>query len=292
MKKDQTVILKNRGVISISGDDASNFLQNIITNDIKKITKNNSVFSAILNPQGKYLNEFFIIHFQDGYLLDCSEDITQDIIKNLSKYKLNSKVEINDISKNFVVGIISNEKFEDLQNELNLNHNTILFRDTPIFLDPRSYKLGARILSKLEKLYLTIKKLDLQIIDSSNYYINAFNHGIPEKGLKNLKNQLFGLEANFEEYKAIDFKKGCFVGQENTSRMKLKNKLRRKLFSIKSDEELKIGDDLFFNEIKIGKVLIGSPYAFALIKLYDPDISQFKNNVRLNNSKKVELLNV
>ena len=292
MKKDQTVILKNRGVISISGDDASNFLQNIITNDIKKITKNNSVFSAILNPQGKYLNEFFIIHFQDGYLLDCSEDITQDIIKNLSKYKLNSKVEINDISKNFVVGIISKEKFEDLQNELNLNHNTILFRDTPIFLDPRSYKLGARILSKLEKLYLTIKKLDLQIIDSSNYYINAFNHGIPEKGLKNLKNQLFGLEANFEEYKAIDFKKGCFVGQENTSRMKLKNKLRRKLFSIKSDEELKIGDDLFFNEIKIGKVLIGSPYAFALIKLYDPDISQFKNNVRLNNSKKVELLNV
>ena len=292
MKKDQTVILKNRGVISISGDDASNFLQNIITNDIKKITKNNSVFSAILNPQGKYLNEFFIIHFQDGYLLDCSEDITQDIIKNLSKYKLNSKVEINDISKNFVVGIISNEKFEDLQNELNLNHNTILFRDTPIFLDPRSYKLGARILSKLEKLYLTIKKLDLQIIDSSNYYINAFNHGIPEKGLKNLKNQLFGLEANFEEYKAIDFKKGCFVGQENTSRMKLKNKLRRKLCSIKSDEELEIGDDLFFNEIKIGKVLIGSPYAFALIKLYDPDISQFKNNVRLNNSKKVELLNV
>ena len=292
MKKDQTVILKNRGVISISGDDASNFLQNIITNDIKKITKNNSVFSAILNPQGKYLNEFFIIHFQDGYLLDCSEDITQDIIKNLSKYKLNSKVEINDISKNFVVGIISNEKFEDLQNELNLNHNTILFRDTPIFLDPRSYKLGARILSKLEKLYLTIKKLDLQIIDSSNYYINAFNHGNPEKGLKNLKNQLFGLEANFEEYKAIDFKKGCFVGQENTSRMKLKNKLRRKLFSIKSDEELEIGDDLFFNEIKIGKVLIGSPYAFALIKLYDPDISQFKNNVRLNNSKKVELLNV
>ena len=74
--------------------------------------------------------------------------------------------------------------------------------------------------------------------------------------------------------------------------MKLKNKLRRKLFSIKSDEELEIGDDLFFNEIKIGKVLIGSPYAFALIKLYDPDISQFKNNVRLNNSKKVELLNV
>ena len=255
-------------------------------------SENNSVFSAILNPQGKYLNEFFIIHFQDGYLLDCSEDITQDIIKNLSKYKLNSKVEINDISKNFVVGIISKEKFEDLQNELNLNHNTILFRDTPIFLDPRSYKLGARILSKLEKLYLTIKKLDLQIIDSSNYYINAFNHGIPEKGLKNLKNQLFGLEANFEEYKAIDFKKGCFVGQENTSRMKLKNKLRRKLFSIKSDEELEIGDDLFFNEIKIGKVLIGSPYAFALIKLYDPDISQFKNNVRLNNSKKVELLNV
>ena len=292
MEKDQVVILEKREAIQVSGSDAKDFLQNIITNDINKVTSKNSIFAALLTPQGKYLNEFFIIKNYDGYLLDCSENSSSQLIRDLSKYKLRSKVEIMDLSSKFVVGVINPLKFEELQKETKCKDNTIFFRDTPIFSDPRGEKLGARILSNLEKLYLTIKKLNLQIIDSSNYYINAFNHGVPEKGLENLKHQLFGLEANFEKHKAIDFKKGCFVGQENTARMRLKNKLRRKLFSIKSEEKLKFGDDLLFNEIKIGKVLIGSPYAFALIKLYDPDISQFKNNIRLNNSKKVELLNV
>ena len=61
MKKDQVVILEKRGVILVSGEDAKDFLQNIITNDINKISNKNSVFSALLTPQGKYLNEFFII---------------------------------------------------------------------------------------------------------------------------------------------------------------------------------------------------------------------------------------
>ena len=67
------------------------------------------------------------------------------------------------------------------------------------------------------------------------------------------------LEANFEELNAIDFKKGCYVGQENTARMKLKNKLRRRLLALKTDEEIKIGEDLNFGEIKIGKILINNP---------------------------------
>ena len=97
MKKDQVVILEKRGVILISGNDASDFLQNIVTNDIKKVSDKNSIFSAILTPQGKYLNEFFIISHQKGYLLDCSEDSTDEIIENLSKYKLRSQVEIKDL---------------------------------------------------------------------------------------------------------------------------------------------------------------------------------------------------
>ena len=86
MKKDQVIILEKRGTVLIKGDEASDFLQNIITNDIKKASYKNSIFSALLTPQGKYLNEFFIISHQKGYLLDCSEDSTDEIIENLSKY--------------------------------------------------------------------------------------------------------------------------------------------------------------------------------------------------------------
>ena len=232
MKKDQVVILENRGTILISGVDASDFLQNIITNDINKVSDHNSIFSALLTPQGKYFFEFFIIKRKDGFLLDCSEGSTRELMENLSKYKLRSRVKIEDVSSNFVVGTISVENFKDLIDKKELNGNTIYYRDTPIFLDPRNNQLGARIISNLDKLYLTIKKLSLKIIDSKEYFFQAYKLGIPEKGIKGLKDQLFGLEANYENLQAIDFKKGCFIGQENTARMRLKNKLRRKLMAI------------------------------------------------------------
>ena len=124
-----------------------------------------------------------------------------------------------------------------------------------------------------------------------NTYNHAHNLGIPEKGLVNLKEQLFGLEANFEELNAIDFKKGCYVGQENTARMKLKNKLRRRLLPLKTDEEIKIGEDLNFGEIKIGKILINNPYPFALVKLFDPDFSDFKDKELSCGNAKVKIIN-
>ena len=244
----------------------------------------------MLTPQGKYLNEFFIIKNNKGYLLDCSENSTNELIKDLSKYKLRSKVEIEDFSSEFVIGVINNSKFKELQEELKSNENTITYRDTPIFLDPRNRKLGARIISNLEKLYLTIKKLNLSIIDSKEYFFLAHKLGIPEKGLINLKDQLFGLEANFETLQAIDFKKGCFVGQENTARMKLKNKLRRRLLPISSSKKLNIGDEITFNNIKIGKILIDQPYPFGLIKVLEPDLEDFKDKVLLANNKECKIL--
>ena len=290
MKKDQVVILEKRGVILVSGEDAKDFLQNIITNDINKVSYKNSIFAALLTPQGKYLNEFFIIHNNKGYFLDCSENSTGELIKDLSKYKLRSKVQIEDLSSEFVIGIIKNLRFQELQEELESNENTITYRDTPIFLDPRNKELGARIISNLEKFYLTIKKLNLNIIDSKEYYSLAHKLGVPEKGLINLKDQLFGLEANFELLQAIDFKKGCYVGQENTARMKLKNKLRRRLLPISSSEKLNIGDEITFNNIKIGKILIDQPYPFGLIKVLEPNLEDFKDKKLLANNKECKIL--
>ena len=290
MEKDQVVILEKRGVILVSGKDAKDFLQNIITNDINKVSYKDSVFAALLTPQGKYLNEFFIIQNNKGYLLDCSENSTSELIKDLSKYKLRSKVEIEDFSSEFVIGVINNSKFKELQEELKSNENTITYRDTPIFLDPRNKELGARIISNLEKLYLTIKKLSLKIIDNKEYYSLAHKLGVPEIGLINLKDQLFGLEANFETLQAIDFKKGCFVGQENTARMKLKNKLRRRLLPISSSKKLNIGDEITFNNIKIGKILIDQPYPFGLIKVLEPNLEDFEDKILLANNKECKIL--
>ena len=291
MKKDEIIIFEDRGLISITGDDAKEYLQNIITNDIEKVDQSNSIFSALLSPQGKYLYEFFIISSDNGYFLDCSNKSKEDLIGNLSRYKLRSKVEIKDFSSDYVVGALSSEKFKEIQSENNKLTDTIFYRESPFFIDPRKNELGARILSSLEKLHLTIKKLNLKIVDSSIYFEKAHSLGVPEKGLINLKEQLFGLEANFEELNAIDFKKGCYVGQENTARMKLKNKLRKRLLAIKTDGYVKVGEDLKFGEIKIGKILIDKPHSFALVKLFDPNFSDFKDKELDCGKVKVKIIN-
>ena len=290
MKKDQIILLEDRGLISITGDDAKNFLQNIITNDIEKVNKSCSIFSALFTPQGKYLFEFFLIQSKDGYLLDCDSKATNEIISYLTKYKLRSKVQIKDQSNEYIIGIISLEKFNEIQKSENKQTDTIEYRNSSIFIDSRNKKLGARILSTLEKLHLTIKKLELKITKPEIYFEDAHALGVPVKGVESLKEQLFGLEANFEELKAIDFKKGCYIGQENTARMKLKNKLRRRLLPISSTEKLNLGEEIFYDKIKIGKILIEKPYPFGLVKLIDPNVEEFQNKELLVNNKKCKIL--
>ena len=290
MKKDQINILKDRGIISVLGKDSKEFLQNIITNDINIVNKDNSIFSGIFTPQGKYLYEFFIVKSDDGYFIDCSEEFVGELKVFLEKYKLNSDVEIKDISGEYVVGIISNEKFEEIKKEENKTTQTIIYRSSPFFQDPRSKKLGSRVLSNLEKLYLTIKKLSLKIEDGSDYFNNAHEAGIPIKNLKKLQNNLFGLEANFEELSAIDFKKGCYIGQENTARMKLKNKLRKKLLPIVSKESLEIGSEITLNGNQIGKLLIANPYPFGLINTFDKKISELKNKEILVGKQRAKII--
>ena len=290
MEKDQIFILKDRGVVFISGDDVKDFLQNILTNDINKVNNYYSSFSSLLSPQGKYLFDFIIVKHKQGYFLDCEANQIDELINKLNIYKLNSKVEILNLSNEFQVAVISNEKFLTLDNAKNDAGFTTTYRDDSFFVDPRNKKLGARGIVSLEKLYLSIKKLELKLEDSKNYYELSYNLGIAQINTKNLQEKIFGLECNFEELNGIDFKKGCYVGQENTARMKLKNKVRKKLFAIKSNDKLKIGSDINFNSIKIGQIVIDEPYPFGLIKIVDPDFSEYKDKDLLINDSKSKII--
>ena len=290
MKKDQIFILKDRGVLLISGQDSKDFLQNLVTNDINKVTDTQSCFSSLLTPQGKYLFDFMIVKHKDGYFLDCELNQINGLINRLNVYKLNSKIDIENLSHKFQVVVISNEKFLSINNSKNQEGATIAYRDDPFFIDPRNKELGARGIVSLEKLYLSIKKLELKLEDPKKYYELSYNLGIAQINTKNLQEKVFGLECNFEELNGIDFKKGCYVGQENTARMKLKNKLRKKLFAVKSKEKLKVGSDINYNSVKIGQIVIDDPYPFGLIKIVDPDFSEYKDKDLLINDSKSKII--
>ena len=116
MKINDVHILEDRGLLYINGDDAREFLQNIITNNIENVTEDKSCFAALLSPQGKYLYDFIVVKHKSGYFLDCEKQNIEELYKQLNLYKLKSKVEILNLSNEFVVAILSKEKFLSLDN--------------------------------------------------------------------------------------------------------------------------------------------------------------------------------
>ena len=276
-------ILDDRAILYINGEDAKEFLQNLISNDINKVSDVNSCFSSLLTPQGKFLYEFIIVKHKSGYLLDCEKPQAEELFKQLSLYKLRSKVEILNLSNEFVVAAFSQEKFLTFDNAKDEPGFTIKYREDPIFLDPRNKELGARLIINLEKLYLSLKKLDLHDANLKEYYLLSHKLGIVPKDLNKLQNKLFGIECNFEELNGIDFKKGCYVGQENTARIKLKNKLSKRLFPINViDGKLYEGEKIYYNQNEVGKLLISHEYPFALIKY---NFEDFNSDIIFNGEK-------
>ena len=291
MEKNEVITLEDRGFIQVNGIEAKDFLQNIVTNNIDKVTSSLTIFSSILTPQGKYLFEFFVLKLKDSYLLECEKKSTSEIIKLLNFYKLRSKVDFIDLSEKYVAAIISLEKFKELSNSNLSKGETTNYREDPVYIDPRNEKLGAKIVSKLENIHLTIKKLNLTIADKKKYYIKSFELGIPQIELNKFKDKIFGIENNLDELNGIDFKKGCYVGQENTSRIKLRNKLRRRILPVqKISGEISESDIIKYKNIEIGKIMINKPYSFALIKVVEPDLKEFTNIELECGKSKVKIL--
>ena len=146
MEKNEVITLEDRGFIQVKGIEAKDFLQNIVTNDLEKVTNESSVFSSILTPQGKYLFEFFILKLKDSYLLECEKKSVIEIINLLSFYKLRSKVDFLDLSEKYVAVIISLEKFNEINNINPTKGKTTNYRSDPVYIDPRNEKLGAKII--------------------------------------------------------------------------------------------------------------------------------------------------
>ena len=257
--------ITSKGFISVSGIDSPDFLQNIISNDIKKVTDDNCIFASLLSPQGKFLFEFIILKRKEFYLIECNNELIDELLNKLNNYKLRSKVEIK-IEKNLISVDVPFLKFKDLNvNNLNL----INYKNYLIFEDPRIKNTLARAVIEQSKIKDFLN--DLNIETSNEKYLfekKLFKLGIPSKDINKLQNQIFSLEANFLELNGIDQKKGCYIGQENTARMNLKNKVNKRLFAIKTlSGEVKEDQKITSNNEEVGKVIIDGEFPFAVIKI-------------------------
>ena len=264
METDKAYIA-SKSFISIKGEDSTDFIQNIISNDIKKVTDNNCIFASLLTPQGKFLFEFIIFKTKNIFLIETNSELTKELFNKLYNYKLRSKVEIKIEDSLISIDI----PFIKLKN-LNINKfNLINYKNYLIFEDPRIKNTLARAIVEQSKIKEFLNDLNIEL--SNEKYLlekKLFNLGIPSKDILKLQNQLFSLEANFLELNGIDQKKGCYIGQENTARMYLKNKVTKRLFALETiSGKLEEGQKINLNNEEIGKVLIDGLFPFGLIKI-------------------------
>ena len=257
--------ITSKSFISIKGEDSIDFIQNIISNDIKKVADNNCIFASLLTPQGKFLFEFIIFKTKNIFFIECNSELTKELFNKLYNYKLRSKVEIK-IEDNLISIDIPFVKFQSL----NINKsNLINYKNYLIFEDPRIKNTLARAIIEQSKIKEFLNDLNIEL--SNEKYLlekKLFALGVPSKDIQKLQNQLFSLEANFLELNGIDQKKGCYIGQENTARMHLKNKVNKRLFALQIiNGRVQEGQKINLDNEEIGKVLIDNLFPFALIKI-------------------------
>jgi folate-binding protein YgfZ len=190
----------DRTVLRITGEDRQEFLQGLVSNDVGRLAKG-LVYAALLSPQGKYLADFFLVPAGDAILLDVKTDLAAGLGQRLTMYRLRAKVAIDPADLPVYRGL----------------------GDPPpgAYPDPRDASLGWRFYGEMAA--------DPVTIDWDALRVAA---GVPETGIELIPNETFILEAGFERLAGVDFRKGCYVGQEVTARMKHKTELRKGLVRV------------------------------------------------------------
>ena len=211
----------DRTVLRVRGPDAKSFLQNLVTNDVNKLN-NNIIYSALLTPQGKLFADFFLADLGQDILIDVNSKVSDNLLKLLNLYKLRAEITIEKTDLKVSTGI-NNRPQKGLE-------------------DPRHPKMGWRYYGNEA---LSEKNIDWEKLRIENL--------IPEFG-KELSSDSYILEYGFEKLNGVDFKKGCYVGQEVTARMKHKTKLRKGLAIVETTGRVPFNTPIYANNKIVGKV--------------------------------------
>jgi tRNA-modifying protein YgfZ len=228
--------LSDRGIVKVSGEDAKSFLDGIVTCDLGRVSPESPRLGALLTPQGKILFDFIVFQAPEGagggYYLDVLKTYAADLAKRLGFYKLRAKVTIEDRSDDLAVlaSLGAEPEVEGI-----------------IVRDPRSAALGYRA-------YLPRDKAGPVETDTSAYEARRIEAGVPKGGVDFAYGDAFPHEANFDLINGVDFKKGCYIGQEVVSRMQHRGSVRKRIVKVAFSGDAPPAGA----EIKAGETLIGT----------------------------------
>ena len=257
----------NSRFFKISGKDSVPFIQNLITNDIVKCGIGSMIYSCLLTPQGKFLADFFIFNVNKDYFFETDKKFYKNLLAKLKIYKLRSEIQIEEINDLFSYSIFN----------INYNHKSII-----LINDPRNINIGKKLIVNNE---IAISDREINKISETKYHEILIKNRIPYSPFDILENKSLLLENNFDNLNAIDWDKGCYVGQEITARMKYRGLLKKKLYSLKlKSGEVSAGDELIINEKKIGTIIsIANSNIFAVLNInFVNDLKETNKSLIIN----------
>jgi len=217
--------LPSRAVVAVSGPDARGFLQNLVSNDVDRVGPNRAIWAALLTPQGKYLFDFFIAEAGGRLLLDCEAARAEALVKRLSLYRLRSKIEIADLSGAFAVSAVFGDGAAEalgLPEEAGAAAARV---GGVVYVDPRLAAAGARAM-------LPPGEAPPPEATAEEYDIWRLSLGLPDGSADLEVDKATLVESGFEALNGVDFRKGCYVGQEVTARMKHRGLAKKRLMRV------------------------------------------------------------
>lgn len=214
----RTALLADRSVLRVTGADARKFLQGLITNDVDKVREGVAIFAGLLTPQGKILFEFFVAADGEDLLLDCPVSSAAALEKRLGFYKLRAAVAVTDVSEELAV-------FACWSREPDWQGASVMFQD------PRLPALGYRVFAECSPGFESD-------VTAADYHAHRISVGAPEAVHDFRLGELFPHEADYDQLNGVDFRKGCFIGQEVVSRMEHRGTARSRLVPVDGDAPL------------------------------------------------------
>ena len=209
--------LSDRGIVRVAGEDAASFLQGLLTNDVEALAPGEACYAALLSPQGKVLFDMLAVRVPSesgaAFLLDCAAAQAADLAKRLGFYKLRARVAVADASAGLGVAAAWGEAPETAPGAV-------------AYADPREPRLGWRII---------LPRAEAQAIGEAGlaaYEALRIGLGVPKGGVDFAYGDAFPHDADFDLLNGVDFKKGCFVGQEVVSRMKHRGTARKRVVRV------------------------------------------------------------
>jgi tRNA-modifying protein YgfZ len=228
------VLLKDRGVLAVSGPDRRAFLQGLVSNDVEKVGREAARYAALLTAQGKYLHDFLMVEVSESIWLDAEMARLADLARRLSIYRLRAKVSLGGRPDLVVAAVFGKE----VPAALGLPGEPGTARPLGggvALIDPRLKALGARVILPRETAPSILVNAGFSEIGFDAYDRLRLSLGVPDGSRDLVPEKSILLESGFDELDGVDWQKGCYIGQELTARTKYRGLIKKRLMPVRID---------------------------------------------------------